>query len=366
MQDTKRLLPPPRLARLVERARDLLTRFHRDSVPAPVAMLEILTAGWLSQAVCVAAKLGIADVLAKGPASAAEIARSIGADADATQRLLRALAQHGVFRWRPDGRFAQSALSESLRREGALSVRNFALYVGSAEQRAHWSQLECSIREGTPCVAPLRGMPFFEYTRHTPAFGTLFNDAMTSIADLACVAVLASYDFTRFTEIVDVGGGHGRLLGSILTHTPAARGVLFDLPEVTAGAAPLLTKLGVLERCAVESGSFMTSVPKGGDAYVLKHIVHDWPDELALAILRNVRAAIADHGTLLLIEGVIPEGATPHVSKLTDLEMLLSLGGRERTRDEFSLLLERAGFSLTRVVETASPISIVEARPRCA
>jgi C-methyltransferase len=356
-------LLPPRLVRFVEAARERLGRLHRRSVPAPVATLELVTAAWLGQAVSVAAKLGIADALAGGPRTLGELARSLACHEDALRRLLRALIQHGVFKQRADGRYEQSALSESLRRDVAMSVRNFALYVGSVEQRAHWSLLEQSIRSGEPSVPLVRGCTFFEYTREHPAFGALFNDAMTGLAQLAEQALLTHYDFTPFRRIVDVGGGRGRLLAAMLQRAPDAQGVLFDLAEVVEDAPHALRRLGVHERCTVESGSFFERVPSGGDLYVLKHILHDWPDRAALDILRVVRRAMTGDQTLLLYESILPSDGRAHLAALTDLEMLLSLGGRERTLAEFAALLAEAGFALTRVIETAAPISILEARP---
>lgn len=356
-------LLPPRLVRWIEAAREQLGRLHRSSVPGPVATLELVTAAWLGQAVAVAAKLGIADALADGPRTSGELARSLACHEDALRRLLRALTQHGVFRERSDGRYEQSALSESLRRDVPHSVRAFALYVGSDEQRAHWSLLEHSIRTGEPSVARARGCTFFEYTRENRAFGALFNDAMTGLSQLAQEALLARYDFTPFARIVDVGGGRGRLLAAMLQRAPNAHGVLFDLAEVVDDAPDTLRALGVHARCTVESGSFFERAPTGGDLYVLKHILHDWSDRDAVQILRTVRRAMAGDQTLLLFESILPSDGRAHLAALTDLEMLLCLGGRERTLLEFVALLAEAGFALSRVIDTAAPISILEARP---
>jgi len=357
-------LPPPRLARLVERVRDRLSRLYRGTVPPEVALLELVTAGWLSQAVCAAAELGIADVLANGPLDAPAIARALGCDASAVYRLLRALAQHGVFRHEPDGRFAQSPLSAALRTDAPGSLRSFARYVGHPAARAHWSALDGAVRSGEPAVPALRGMPFFAYTQADPAFGAVFNDAMTSIADLAERAVLAAYDVTQLGTVVDVGGGQGRLLAGLLARAPEARGVLFDLPEVVAGAPLLLGQRGVRDRCIVEAGSFFERAPTGGDTYVLKHILHDWDDERALVILHNLRDAMRSGARLVIIESVLPEGAAPHFGTLQDLEMLVSVGGKERTEADFRALLEQARFTLARVVPTASPLSVLEASAR--
>jgi len=186
---------------------------------------------------------------------------------------------------------------------------------------------------------------------------------MTSISAMAVSPIAAGYDFSRYTTIVDVGGGHGGLLAAILAAAPTSRGVLYDMPEVVAGAPAVLGQRGMAERVRIEGGSFFDSVPTGGDAYLLKHIIHDWPDEQAVAILRNVRAAALDGATLLLLETVIPEHDREFLGKWVDLEMLLLGPGRERTAAEYSALLGQAGFLMTRVVQAASPFSVVEATP---
>ncbi|MET0343295.1 MAG: methyltransferase [Polyangiales bacterium] len=354
----------PRLARIVNRLRTGVQTLHRRTAPPQIAMLELLMSGWLSQAVHAAARLGIADQLAGGPREVDDLARAVGANPDALRRLLRALAQHGVFRLRRDGRFAQSPLSETLRREApGGSVRGFALYQGHAEHRAHWSSLDRAVESGEPVVPAMRGAPFFEFMQRSPAFARVFNEAMTSVSDLAEPHVLAAYDFAPYATIVDVGGGHGRLLAGILARAPHARGLLYDLPEVISGAGATLGSLGVGARCDIEAGSFFERVPRGGDAYVLKHIVHDWDDTRAAQVLQRVREAIGHAGRLVLIESIVPEGPAPHMAKLLDLEMLVNVGGKERTHAEYAKLLAATGFAITRVVETATPLSIIEARP---
>jgi hypothetical protein len=185
---------------------------------------------------------------------------------------------------------------------------------------------------------------------------------MTGFSELAVAPIVAGYDFTPYRTIVDVGGGHGRLLAAILGATPAARGVLFDQPQVVAGAEPLLRQHDVADRVLVGGGSFFDAVPGGGDAYVLKHIIHDWPDDRAVQILRNVRAAATPGTTMLLVEFVMPEHDREFPGKLLDLEMLLGAAARERTASEYRRLLARGGFQMTRVVQTAGPLSLVEAK----
>jgi hypothetical protein len=309
--------PPVRLVRVVDGLRTGLHKLTRKMVPGNIALLEIANGSWTTQAWYVAAKLGIPDELAGGPLSAAEVASRVGADPDA---------------------------------------------VGDPAQWEHWGSLLHSVKTGEPAPIKLRGTTFFEYLDTNPELAAVFNDAMTSMSAMSTDPVVAVFDFSGFRRIVDVGGGHGSLLAAVLQSAPDAHGVLFDLPSVVEGAPPVLDAAGVGDRCTVSAGSFMDAVPEGGDAYLLKTIIHDWDEETALLILRNVRAAMGPQAKLLLMEMVLPQHASSHFETMLDLEMLAIAGGKERTSSEYSNLLARAGFRLERVVETAGPLSIVEAR----
>jgi hypothetical protein len=356
-------VPPFTLVRLVERLRHHLYRAHQSLAPAPAVMIDLILAGWMSQAIEAAAELGIADALAAGPLTADDLAHRVGADADALDRLLRALVSRGVFRRHRGGAYGLNALADTLRSDAPTSMAGAALFYGSPQHREDWSTLAEAVRSGKATIPMLRGKTAFEYLNDDPHLAKLFNDAMTSVSALAEGPVVAAFDFTAYPVIVDVGGGHGRLLAAILAATPSARGVLYELPEVAAGAPPQLAKLGVAERVRIETGSFFDGIPAGGDAYVLKHIIHDWPDDEAVRILRNLRAASDAHTTVLLVETVIPEHDREFIGKWADLEMLLGANGRERTAAEYRALLERAGLRMTRVVPTVSPFSLVEAKP---
>jgi len=325
-------------------------------------MMEMITNAWAAQAIAAAADLGIADALAKGPLTAQELAAAVDADADALSRLLRALISRGVFRQRRDGRYDLTPLASTLRSDAEVSVAGFARFVGTPEHREHWSHLTDAIRTGRAVIPELRGKPVFEYLADEPELSEIFNDAMTSGSEFAIAAVTAAYDFSRFATVADVGGGHGRLLAAILQATSGARGVLFDLPQVVAGAPTVLSEHRVEDRVRIVEGSFFDTVPDGSDAYVLKNVIHDWPDDDAVKILGNVRAAAGDGKHVLLVEFVIPRHDHEFVGKWADLEMLIAAAARERTAAEYERLLERAGFRLTRVVETASPFSVVEAK----
>lgn len=355
-------IPPARVARVVDRARHHLYRLRQRMVPPPAAMLELIFSATVAQAITAAAELGVADALAKGPLSAEDLAARVEADPDALARLLRALIGIGVFRRCRDGRYALTPLAETLRTDGPESVAGMARWIGSPQHREHWSHVADSIRTGKSVVPALRGKPAFDYLADEPELGEIFNQAMTGGSDATTAPVIAAYDFTRYSTIVDVGGGHGRLLSAILAATPAARGVLFDQPQVVRGAPTLLQKYGVDDRVQISEGSFFDSVPAGGDAYVLKSIIHDWPDEDAVTILRNVRAATGAGSHVLLVEFVIPPHDRDFMGKWLDLEMLVALSARERDADEFRRLFDQTGFQLTRIVETASPFSVVEGK----
>lgn len=326
------------------------------------ATLEQLILGaWVSQAITAVAELGIADALADGPLSIGELATKVGADPDALHRILRALIGRGIFTHRPDGRYELTPLSELLRADSEISLAAVARFVGSRQHREHWSLLTEAIRTGSSVIPKLRGKSFFDYMGDDPEFGRIFDDAMTSFSEAATGPVIDAYDFTPYGTIIDIAGGHGRLLAAILASSPTTQGVLYDLPHVIVGATSLLQEKHVAGRVRLVEGSFFDRIPTGGDAYLLKNIIHDWNDDAALKILRNVRAASASGTVLLLIETVIPEDDSESRGKLVDLEMLI-INGRERTASEYRQLLADAGFQMIRVVETTSSLSVIEAR----
>jgi len=325
-------------------------------------MMELTLGAWVSQAVEAAAELGIADALAGGPLPLNELANRVGADADALKRLMRALIGRGVFRQHRDGRYDLTPLADTLRCDAPVSMAGWDRFIGSPQHREHWTLLVESVKTGKTIIPALHGKEFFDYLEDDPEFAKIFNNAMTSISAAAETTIIAGYDFRPYSTIVDVGGGHGRLLAAILAATPAAQGVLYDLPQVIAGAPALLSQRGVKDRVRVEGGSFFDSVPAGGDAYIMKAVIHDWPDEQAVAILRNVRAAAGADARVLLIETVLADHDRDFPGNWADLEMLLLGSSRERTAAEYRDLLGHAGLRMTRVVQTASPYSVIDAR----
>jgi biotin operon repressor len=327
----------------------------------PMILMNLTAGKWVSQALAVAAEFGIAALLKDGAKSAADIARATNVSEDAVYRLLRALASVGLFAETGERRFRLTPLGKLLRTDSPEALGGYAQFVGHESTWRPWGELRHSIRTGEPAFDHVCAMPIFEYFAKTPEAAAVFDAAMTSISTFESKAVVAAYDFSGIGTLVDVAGGHGLLITTILKANRRMGGILFDLPHVTAGAPALLQSRGVADRCQIVSGDFFASVPDGGDAYIMKHIIHDWDDERAIQILRNCHHAMRSGGKLLIVDAVIPRGNSAHFGKLLDLEMLvLTPRGRERTRLEFQDLLKQSGFRLRRVVPTETHLSVVE------
>ncbi|MGW5313283.1 methyltransferase [Nocardia thailandica] len=354
-------IPPLPVLRAVERVRYGLAVAYRTLVPGHIALLEMQLGGFLAQAIATAADLGIADELGAGPRSAADLAVATGADEAALRRLMRLLVAFGVFAQRRDGTYALTRVGSALRADSPVSLRDLSRFFGSAFHRNHWSHLTDAVRTGRSVGPVLDGKEFFAYAAEHRDIGDLFDNAMTSATNLSVEPLLASYDFGRHASIVDVGGGRGSFLLQVLRRHPGSTGVLFDLPDVVAAAPDEIAAAGLESRCTTEAGSFFDTVPGGADAYLLKHIVHDWSDAEAEQILRTVRAGMPAGATLLLIELVLPDHRRPHAGQFIDLEMLVNATGHERTEAQFRDLLARGGFTLTELVPTAAPDCILAA-----
>jgi len=340
-------------------------------VPAPVAsvvqptpeavqhVFQLMTGHIVASAVNIAARLGLSDRLAGGPRSADALAQECGVNADALYRVMRALASLGLYDEPAARTFALTPAGAALC-DGP--VRWMALWIAGEFNLKVYANAMHSVKTGEPAVASTVGAPVFEYFASQPELSKVFNDAMTGFSAAVVPAVLEAYDFTGIGTLVDVAGGHGGILTAILKKYPAMKGVLFDLEHVIAGARASIEAQGLADRCSTASGDFFKAVPAGGDAYIMKHIIHDWDDEKAATILRNIRDVLPRGGRVILIESVIPAGNEPGLGKIIDLEMLVMPGGKERTEQEFRDLFARAGFTLTRVVPTGSPLSVVEAK----
>jgi len=326
-------------------------------------MLQIISGFWISRGVYVIAKLGIPDLLKSGPKTAEELAEATKMHAPSLFRILRALASVGVLSSANGGRFAQTPVSETLVTDAPGSLRWFAVSELGQEHYPAWGNLMHSVKTGEIAFDNFFGVDIWKYFQQNPEDAAVFNDSMSSVTAATNEAILSLYDFSNFGTVVDVGGGHGGLITSILKRNPKVKGVLFDAPEVIEGARPKLEATGLAERCETVDGDFFKSVPAGGDAYVMKWIIHDWDDEKSITILRNCRSRMRANGRLILVDCVVPESDEPHFSKFIDLNMLVMTGGKERTAKEFEQLLGAAGFKLLRIIPTELPTSIVEAEP---
>jgi hypothetical protein len=331
-----------------------------QELPPQAILMQMLFGYAPARAISIVAELRIADLLADGPKTAEELALTTKSHSRSLYRLLRACASVGIFSEGSDKRFSLTPMAEFLRSDNPESLRAFAEMLAHAEQFQTWSALDYSIQTGTPAFDKVHGMPIFEYYPAHPKSGQIFNDAMTSMSLGSSMAVMQAYDFSGISKLVDIGGGHGFLLASVLEKYPTMKGVLYDTATIVEEAKSLLEKQGVTNRCQTVGGNFFESVPPGGDAYMMKHIIHDWNDEECTAILKNCRKGVTEAGKLLVIEMVVPPGNEPSLSKLLDLQMLAVLPGCERTEEEYSALFSAAGFKLTRIVPTMSPYSVIE------
>jgi hypothetical protein len=331
--------------------------------PAPAQMAQFILGLMTPQAIYVAAKLGIADIVATTPASNSELAAATKSHAPSLARLLKFLASVGIFSEDAAGKYQQTPLSDVLRTDHPQSMRGTAIAFGSGFMWRAFGDLSATITTGQPAFNHVFGMSFFEYLAAHPEDAAIFNAAMTSTSSIEVPAIIAAYDFSGFERIVDVGGGEGALLHGILSANPNLRGVLFDLPSVVAGAVSLQNG-SVAERCEIVGGDFFQGVPAGADVYFMRVVIHDWNDDDALKILTNCRRAISADGKLLLVESVLKPANRPDLARFNDLTMLVvAPGGRERTAAEFGELLREAGFSLTRVISATELTSIIESRP---
>ena len=317
----------------------------------------------VTQMIYVVAKLGIADLLKAGPQDPESLAQATHTHGPSLYRLLRALASLGIFAEDEEGRFTLTPLAELLQSGVPGSMRSRALHFGGQPDWQSWGQLLYSITTGETAFRHLHGMDPWEYRAKNPEVDAYFNDFMYQQTATQTAAVIAAYDFSEIGTIVDAGGGYGALLAAILQANPQMRGILCDAPHVLKGAPPTLEAAGVSDRCELVPCDFFDSVPEGGDAYILKNIIHDWDEDSGRAILTNCRRVTPQHGRLILVEHVIQRGNDPQMGKLVDLQMLVALGGRERTEAEFRALLGEAGFELTKVVPTQAQVSVIEAVP---
>lgn len=326
-------------------------------------MFEMVTHFWVARAVHAGTVLGLPDHVAERPRTSVELAAVTGADPRSLHRLLRALAGVGVLGVDEQGRYATTALGDTLRTDVPGSLASFVQLELGAAHHGTWGLLAESVRTGEPVFAAASGHPIWEYFERTPEMADHLGKAMTGLTAMVADAVLEVFDFSSYGKIVDVGGGEGGFLGAILGAHPEASGVVLDLPHVVANGRSRIAEAGLADRCELVGGSFFEKVPEGGDLYTMKWVLHDWNDESSIEILKSVRRVIPEDGRLLVVDTVVPEGGGFSPSKIIDLNMMVLSGGQERTAEEFRALLDAAGFTLTRILPTSSPSSVIEAIP---
>jgi hypothetical protein len=336
------------------------TRAQQQQQAAQLVM-QLATGYIASAALQTAVKLKLPDHVAAGATTVAALATASGVQEDALYRVLRTLASVGVFEETAPRTFALTPPAEALRQVPG-SLYDMALWMCDRFHFLVYADAMHSVRTGVPAVEQTFGVPVFEHFARDPQLSATFNNAMVAFSEAVLPGVLEAYDFSGINVLVDVAGGHGGVLTGVLQKYPSMRGVLADLDHVIAGARERLDALGLAGRCDTTVIDMFQGVPAGGDAYIMKHIIHDWDDERAGAILRNIRRVLPEDGRVILIEAVVAPGNQPDLAKFIDIEMLMMTGGRERSADEFRALFESNGLRLTRIVPTNSPLSVIEAR----
>jgi O-methyltransferase domain/Dimerisation domain len=317
-------------------------------------MLNLIGGFWIARSIYLAAKLGVADVFDDRPKTIAQLAAATNTEPRSLYRLLRALASVGIFTEVSEQCFALTPLAATLKSDSPGSMRYVAMAQMGDDHSLGWSNGLHSLRTGETAFDAATGMSVWDYYAQHPEAGQVFSESMTGLLTSVSQAVAATYDFSEFKTIVDVGGAQGSLISAIVQSYPHLKGILFDLPEIIA-------TVNVDENIQPIAGNFFESVPSGGDAYLLRAIIHDWDDEKSSLILKNCHQAMPERGKLLLVEGILPSGNEPSPTKLIDVLMLMMTSGRERTEEEYRLLLRANGFELTRVIPTPSMLSIIEA-----
>ncbi len=335
---------------------------NTNDYPPQLALQQLIQGFQVTQCIYVAAKLGIADLLKDGPCSSEELAQATDMHAPSLYRVLRLLTAVDLLTEGETHSFALTSLGTYLQTGIVGSMRDTVLFYCDTPFWQAWGDLLHSTETGVTGYQHLFGLSNFDYNVQHPMHGSLFNNMMTEWTASVAPTVAAAYDFSAIQTLVDVGGGHGQMLASILQAHPTLHGVLFDLPHVVKGASPLLETVGVASLCEVRGGDAFTSVPSGYDAYLLSRVIHDWDDERAIALLTRCHQAMQPQGKVLLVERVIVTGSTPQVLVLeSDVQMLVATGGKERTDAEYGALLSAAGFELTKLIPVLPPFYVIEA-----
>jgi SAM-dependent methyltransferase len=341
-----------------------LARAHDATSPeALAAMLQLMSGHAIVQSLVVVTELGIPDLLAKGPKTAAELAGECAAHEHSLYRLLRALSAIGIFsELRSTSRFALNAMSECLRSDHPQSLRDFVCLRGHSMYWKAWAELRAAVKTGEAAFWLAHDVSHYEYLEQNPEIARVFHRGVRSLGSQAASTIATAYDFSKYETVLDVGGGEGVLVAAVLKAYPSIRAILFDLPSIVDQSRGVLREAGVSHRCVTMAGDFFIGVPKGADLLILSRVLHNWGDEDALAIMKNCRSALAPNARLLIVEYLIADGKAGIAAKLFDLQMMVYFGrARERPIEDYRTLLHRAGFKLQNVLTTPVGLSLLEA-----
>jgi hypothetical protein len=338
-------------------------RTVQTELPPQMAFMQLMFGKQLTYSLSGVARLGVADHMDKTARPIEELAAKVGAHAPSLYRVMRLLASLGVFKEGPQRHFALTPVGELLKTDAPASLRYMAMMFGEEFSTRAYAHITDCLRTGGDGVTEAYGKNIWQVLAEHPAQCEVFQNAMTSNSSGSVPAIVEAYDFGGIKRMADVGGGHGLLLGSILRSYPAMQGVMFDRPEVV-GSLPKSAFADLKDRVAVEGGSFFEHVPDSCDAYIMKHIIHDWDDEHCRTILRLMRERLPKNGRVLVCEMVVTNDPGPTPAKMLDIEMLvMTVGGKERTEAEFAELFASSGLRLNRIVPTARPVAVIEAVP---
>ncbi|CAN5516369.1 methyltransferase [soil metagenome] len=322
--------------------------------------MQLLFSPLVQQAICVAAKLKLADLVVQ-PKTATQLASLTQSHPEALYRVMRLLESVGIFYENEHHQFELTPMASLLRSDVKNTMHSFAKMMGEDWLWQNWGELMHCVKTGETAQRKVHGMGGFEFFSQHPKAGEVFNKAMTELSESVIPAIVEAYDFAHYPTVADIAGGQGMLLVGILKANPLIAGVLFEQPEVLSGASTLLQHEGALNRVKLLSGDFLESIPAGADLYLMKHILHDWDDEVNKRILSNIQKVMSSESKLLIIEMIVPQGSEPSPSKIMDLQMLIMEGGKERTQAEYGQLLAAAQLQLLRIIPTRSAYSIIEA-----
>ena len=341
----------------------MITEAIPESIPLSAQLIRMGYGFMYTKLVYMAASLNLGEKLANGPRSSSDLAEELQLHPPNLYRLMRAIAGEGILTEVEEGVFGLTAMGECLKPDHPGLAYDSILASCSPAVIAAWEKMPEVLEHGGVGFERAFGRGWFEWLSERPELSARFNKSMAGVFGMEPPLVAEAYDFSQFDSIVDVGGGNGNLLSHILSRHQGPSGLVFDQPHVVAEAPALLNERGISDRIATQGGDFFESVPPGFDACILSHVIHDWEEDLAVKILENCRKAIQPGGKLLILEWILPEGDTPHVAKVVDINMMMLMGGEERTGKQYARLLEKSGFQMNRIIPTACECSIVEALP---